>query len=153
MKLLCWPISASDRIPDRFCIISMEFLSLSRRRSFSRNVPQRRLAREKFCHSQASDTSAFSPSLTNSETVKRQLKTVKLLVKLSSLGVSSSALEWFRSYIHDRRQYILYTNCLWNVCNMCKFNLHTEFCKDLSCGRHYLMFASTICRAFLITAP
>ena len=30
----------------------------------------------------------------------------KLLMKLSSLGVSSSALEWFRSYIHDRQQYI-----------------------------------------------
>ena len=26
MKLLCRPISASDRIPDRFCVISMEFL-------------------------------------------------------------------------------------------------------------------------------
>ena len=33
MKLLRQPISASDRIPDRFCIISMEFLSLSHRRS------------------------------------------------------------------------------------------------------------------------
>ena len=30
----------------------------------------------------------------------------KLLVKLSSLGVSSSALEWFRSYMHDCQQYI-----------------------------------------------
>ena len=36
------PISASDRIPDGFCIISMEFLSLSHRRSSSRNVSQRR---------------------------------------------------------------------------------------------------------------
>ena len=30
---------SSDRIPDRFYVISMEFLSLSRRRSSSRNVP------------------------------------------------------------------------------------------------------------------
>ena len=36
MKLLRRPISASDRIPDRFCVIGMEFLSLSRRRSSSR---------------------------------------------------------------------------------------------------------------------
>ena len=42
MNLLCRPISSSDRIPDRFCVISMEFLSLNRRRSSSRNVPQRR---------------------------------------------------------------------------------------------------------------
>ena len=42
MKLLRRPISASDRIPDRFCVISMEFLSLSRRRSSSQNFPQRR---------------------------------------------------------------------------------------------------------------
>ena len=39
MKLLRRPISTSDRILDRFCVISMEFLSLSRRRSSSRNVP------------------------------------------------------------------------------------------------------------------
>ena len=39
MKLLRRQISASDRIPDRFYVISMEFLSLSRRRSSSRNVP------------------------------------------------------------------------------------------------------------------
>ena len=39
MKLLRRPISASDRIPDRFYVISMEFLSLSRRRSSSLNVP------------------------------------------------------------------------------------------------------------------
>ena len=39
MKLLRRPISASDRIPDRFYVISMEFLSLSRRRSSARNVP------------------------------------------------------------------------------------------------------------------
>ena len=45
MKLLRRPISPSDRIPDRFCVISMEFLSLSRRRSTSRNVPQRGRAR------------------------------------------------------------------------------------------------------------
>ena len=32
-------MSASDRTPDRFYVISMEFLSLSRRRSPSRNVP------------------------------------------------------------------------------------------------------------------
>ena len=30
----------------------------------------------------------------------------KLLVKLSSLGVSSSALGWFQSYMHDCQQYI-----------------------------------------------
>ena len=39
MKLLRRPISASDRIPDRFYVISMEFLSLSCRRSSARNVP------------------------------------------------------------------------------------------------------------------
>ena len=39
MQLLRRPISASDRIPDRFYVISMEFLSLSRRRSSARNVP------------------------------------------------------------------------------------------------------------------
>ena len=38
MQLLRRPISASDRIPDRFYVISMEFLSLSRRHSSSRNV-------------------------------------------------------------------------------------------------------------------
>ena len=32
----------ANRIPDRFCVISMEFLSLSRRLSSSRNVSQRR---------------------------------------------------------------------------------------------------------------
>ena len=31
--------SASNRIPDRFYVISVEFLSLSRRRSFAQNVP------------------------------------------------------------------------------------------------------------------
>ena len=31
MKLLRRPIGASDRIPDRFCVISMEFLSAVRR--------------------------------------------------------------------------------------------------------------------------
>ena len=30
----------------------------------------------------------------------------KLLFKLRSLGVSCTALEWFRSYMHDRQQYI-----------------------------------------------
>ena len=53
MKLLHQPISASDRIPDRFCTISMEFLSLSRRCSSSRNVLQRRWTRRNVCHSQA----------------------------------------------------------------------------------------------------
>ena len=38
MKLLRRPISASDRIPNRFYVISMEFLSLSRRRFSWRNV-------------------------------------------------------------------------------------------------------------------
>ena len=32
-------MSTSDRIPDRFYVISMEFQSLSRRRSSSQNVP------------------------------------------------------------------------------------------------------------------
>ena len=53
MKLLHQPISASDWIPDRFCIISMEFLSLSRRRSSLRNVLQRRWTRRNVCRSQA----------------------------------------------------------------------------------------------------
>ena len=39
MQLLGRPISASDRIPDRFYVISMDFLSLSRRRFSPRNVP------------------------------------------------------------------------------------------------------------------
>ena len=39
MYLLRRPISASDRIPDKFYVISMEFLSLSRRRPSARNVP------------------------------------------------------------------------------------------------------------------
>ena len=39
MKLLCRPLSAFDRIPDRFYVISMEFLSLSRRRSSTQNIP------------------------------------------------------------------------------------------------------------------
>ena len=38
-ELLRRQISASDRIPDRFYVISIEFLSLSRRRSSARNVP------------------------------------------------------------------------------------------------------------------
>ena len=29
-----------------------------------------------------------------------------LLTKLSSLGISSSALEWFTSYMHDRQQFL-----------------------------------------------
>ena len=53
MKLLRRPITASERIPDRFCVISMEFLSLSRRRSSLRNVPRRRWARRNVCRSQA----------------------------------------------------------------------------------------------------
>ena len=39
MWLLRRPISASDRIPDKFYVSSMEFLSLSRRRSSAWNVP------------------------------------------------------------------------------------------------------------------
>ena len=39
MQLLRRPISASHRIPDRFYVISMEFLSLSRRRFSAQNVP------------------------------------------------------------------------------------------------------------------
>ena len=38
MKLFRRPISTSDQIPDRFCVISLKFLSLSRRRSSSGNV-------------------------------------------------------------------------------------------------------------------
>ena len=53
MNLLCRPTGASNRLPDRFCVISMEFLSLSRRRSSSRNVPQRRWARRNVCRAQA----------------------------------------------------------------------------------------------------
>ena len=30
----------------------------------------------------------------------------KLLAKLSSLEVSGSALEWFKSHMHDRQQYV-----------------------------------------------
>ena len=32
-------MTTSDRIPDNFYVISMEFVSLSRRRSSARNVP------------------------------------------------------------------------------------------------------------------
>ena len=39
MYLFRRPISASDGIPDRFYVICMEFLSLSRRRSSARNIP------------------------------------------------------------------------------------------------------------------
>ena len=39
IELLCWPISASDRILDRCDVFSMEFLSLSCRRSSSQNFP------------------------------------------------------------------------------------------------------------------
>ena len=38
MQLLRRPISASERIPDRFYFISMEFLLLGRGRYSSRNV-------------------------------------------------------------------------------------------------------------------
>ena len=58
MNLLRRPISASDRIPDRFWVINMEFLSLSRRSSSSRNVPQRRWARRNVCRAKASDARA-----------------------------------------------------------------------------------------------
>ena len=39
MKLLRRPIGASDRTPDRFCVISIEFLSLSRKHSTFRKTP------------------------------------------------------------------------------------------------------------------
>ena len=39
MYLLRRPISASDKIPNRFYVIGLEFLSLSRRRSSTWNVP------------------------------------------------------------------------------------------------------------------
>ena len=48
MRLLDRPISTSDQIPYRFCVISMEFLLLSRRRSSSRNVPYGRPNVSKF---------------------------------------------------------------------------------------------------------
>ena len=38
MQLVRRPITAYDRVLDRFYVISMEFLSLSRRRSPLRNV-------------------------------------------------------------------------------------------------------------------
>ena len=50
VKLLRRPISASDRIPDRFCVIGMDFLSLSRRReSETRNAkrPSAAMSEEK----------------------------------------------------------------------------------------------------------
>ena len=56
MKLLRRPIGASDWNPDRFCVISMEFLSLSRRCSSSRNIPQRWWTRRNVCRSQATLT-------------------------------------------------------------------------------------------------
>ena len=43
MKLLRRQISASDRIPDRFYVISMEFLSLSRRRFSAAMSEEKRL--------------------------------------------------------------------------------------------------------------
>ena len=38
-KFKLFKFLGSDRIPDRFYVISMEFLSLSRGRSSARNVP------------------------------------------------------------------------------------------------------------------
>ena len=52
MQLLRRPISTFDGIPDRFYVISMEFLSLSSRRSSARNVPAAKSA-EKQMFSQA----------------------------------------------------------------------------------------------------
>ena len=51
----------------------------------------------------------------------------KLSVKLSSLGVSTSALEWIRSYMHDRQQYIRIGSEMSGQC----VNLYTGFHKDL----------------------
>ena len=53
MYLLRRPISASDRIPDRFYVISIEFQSLSRRRSSAWNVPNGEERGEKDGFSQA----------------------------------------------------------------------------------------------------
>ena len=64
MKLLRQPISASVQILDRFCLISMEFLSLSRRRLSSRNVSQRQLARRNVCRLQAKDLHILATSKT-----------------------------------------------------------------------------------------
>ena len=49
MWILHHTISVYDQIPDRFCIISMECLSLSGRCSFSRNISQWQWARKKVC--------------------------------------------------------------------------------------------------------
>ena len=48
-KLLRRPISASDRILDRFCVVSIEFLSQF---LFPQNVPQRRWGKRNVCRSQ-----------------------------------------------------------------------------------------------------
>ena len=54
------------------------------------------------CHGQedgiAYGTWGLSKSFDSIDNAKR-------LAKLSSLGVSSSALGWFKSYMHDRQQY------------------------------------------------
>ena len=47
-------MSASDRIPDRFYVIRMEFLSLSRRRSSAQNIPIAAKSKEKPMFLQAS---------------------------------------------------------------------------------------------------
>ena len=43
----------------------------------------------------------------------------KLLLKLRSLGVSCTALEWFRSYMHDRQQYTPYSKMAANKLFFC----------------------------------
>ena len=64
MKLLRRPISASDRIPDRFYVISMEFLSLSRRIEVPpRETSPSAKSEEKRMFSQATFQVTFSNSL------------------------------------------------------------------------------------------
>ena len=64
MKLLRRPISASDRIPDRFYVVSMEFLSLSRRIEVPpRETSPSAKSEEKRMFSQATFQVTFSNSL------------------------------------------------------------------------------------------
>ena len=72
----------------------------------------------------------------------------KLLAKLSSLGASVSAVEWFKSYMHDRQQYVRIGS---ETSGMRK--LHTEFHRVLFWDRPYLMCTSTICLSSQFIAP
>ena len=59
----------------------------------------------------------------------------KLLFKLRSLGVSCTALEWFRSYMHDRQQYIRIGSEMSGMCQSTHGIPQGSFW-----GRHYLTF-------------